>query len=353
MSGRRDGRRVRGFALLAVVALVGVWPALAWPADLTAWTGRYAYDEYSVTFASGAVLDLGDLGVRDAEVAILPDGTMVSRMTMASGESVVSRTKVTDVRLAGDRGSWVEHWPELGYAVRRDVERTVDGFRYSARFEDRRDRLRYGSVDRGVLRRVGPVGEAEMAAQPTPAYNESPRVPLSEEEARRLGRRIAEQIRVEPAPGPAGGPGTQAFFAESDLAEVGCRVAAGLGRYRDVSAPGIPKARVFTLTSRTGCVVELLCLIQETHGEAGLWAGLRAQAAGDARRRGYQTEERDGRLGEASELRVFSEDGAYRGFWYATESDDVLYVLRVYSEQVPVSTELERILRRKVALAAQ
>ncbi|AUB85540.1 hypothetical protein [Candidatus Thiodictyon syntrophicum] len=339
-------------ARLWVIGLIWLLPALARAADLDALAGRYVYDESSLTFPSGAVVDLQGLGVRDAELTIFPDGILVSRLTMTSGESVVSKAQASEVQLNGDRGSWVEHWPELGYPVRREIQRTANGFSYQARFDDRRDALRYGSIDRGVLRRVGDVDERDRAARVTTTADSLPRVPLSADEARQLGERMAGQVRAESAARPAGERETRAFFTEPDLAELGCTVAAGLGQFKDLSAPGIPGARVFTLTSRSGCAVELFNLIQKSDGAPGLWAGLRAQAAGDARRRGYATEERAGRLGERSELRVFTQDGAYRGFWYAIESGNVLYVLRIYSERVPVSPELETLLREKLALAS-
>lgn len=282
-------RRVNGNAIsrLWVFGLIWLLPALASAAALDALAGRYVYDESSLTFPSGAVVDLQGLGVRDADLAIFPDGILVSRLTMTSGESVVSK-----------------------------------------------------------------VDERDRAARVTTTADSLPRVPLSEDEARQLGERMAGQVRAESAARPAGERETRAFFTEPDLAELGCTVAAGLGQFKDLSAPGIPGARVFTLTSRSGCAVELFNLIQKSDGAPGLWAGLRAQAAGDARRRGYATEERAGRLGERSELRVFTQDGAYRGFWYAIESGNVLYVLRIYSERVPVSTELETLLREKLTLAA-
>lgn len=336
---------------ISTAALLWASVAFADTEPLAGFEGRFVYDEYSLTFPNGSVVDLAALGFRDAELSIFADGTLVSRMTASGGETVLSEGRATDLSLTGARGSWVEHWPELGYPVRRQVERTADGFTYSARFDDQRDALRYGAIDRGVLRRVGAADDgARTAAAASPPL---PRVPLSADEARQRGEQIASQVRVEAAPRPAGEPESQPFFTERALAELGCQVPEGRGRYKDIAAPGIPDARAFLLRSDDGCVVDLFNVIQRTDGGPGLWAGLRAQATGEARRRGYQTEERDPGLGERSELRVFTKDGAYQGFWYAIESGRVLYVLRIYSEQIRVTPQLETLLRVKLALAAE
>jgi len=347
----RSGPVVR-HSLIVFCALL-VFSASSAAISLSELAGRYVYAEYNLTFPNGAVFDLAALGVRNAELSVFADGTLVSRMTMTSGEPVVSKGSVTDVRLEGGRGSWVEHWPELGYPVTRQIERTVDGFAYSARFDDPRDTFRYGSVDRGVLRRIGDVDEGDREAAAAMAPSSMPRVPLSEDEARRLGEQVANGIQVEPTARPAGERESQPFFTEPSLAALGCMVPEGLGRYEDIAAPGIPDARAFLLVSRSGCAIDLFNLIQRTDGGAGLWAGLRAQAMGEARRRGYEIENREGELGERSELRIFTENGAYRGFWYAIEAGNVLYVLRIFSDQIQISPELETLLREKLALAAE
>ncbi len=171
-------RAVRG---LSTAALLWVSVAFADTEPMAGFEGRYVYDEYSRTFPNGGVVDLAGLGFRDAELSIFADGTLVSRMTASDGETVLSQGRATDLSLDGARGSWVEHWPELGYPVRRQVERTADGLTYSARFDGKRDALRYGSVDRGVLRRVGAADDAgPTAAATSPPL---PRVPLSADEA--------------------------------------------------------------------------------------------------------------------------------------------------------------------------
>lgn len=347
---------VQGLERIAVVAVLP-WllcistSARAEPlADLS---GRYVYEEYSLTLADGTILDLAALGLRDAKLSIYPNGAIVTRMTSDSGEEIVSRCSSSDWRISDADASWTEDCPEVGYPIRREIERTPDGLSYSIRFDDARDRVRYGSVDHGVLRRVGEVDNRAALDSRGLAAQEPPRIPLSDEEAREVGERIRGQIRVTPAgDGPDRGQAGP-FFDETALARLGCAVPPGSGRYKDVAAPGVSEVRVFVLRSRGDCTIDLFNLIQPTAGDFGQWAGLRAQASGEARARGFETETREGRIGNHSELRVFSKNGAYKGFWYAIESDGVLYVLRVLSAQIRVSPELEDLLREKIALISE
>lgn len=351
-----DRIAVQGLERIAVAAVLP-WllciGASARAEPLADLSGRYIYEAYSLTLADGTILGLGALGLRDAELSIYPDGAIVTRMTSESGEEIVSQCSSSDWRISGADASWTEDYPEVGYPIRREIERTPDGLSYSIRFDDARDRMRYGSVDHGVLRRVGDVDSHAAMDSGGLAAQEPPRIPLSDEEAREVGERIRGQIRVSPAgDGPDRGQAGP-FFDETALVRLRCAVPPGSGRYKDVSAPGVPEVGVFVLRSRGDCRIDLFNLIQRADGDFGQWAGLRAQASGEARARGFEAETREGSLGDHSELRVFSKNGVYKGFWYAIESDGVLYVLRILSAQIRVSPELEDLLRKKIALISE
>jgi hypothetical protein len=335
--------------------------------------GHYVYEDYQISFSSGIKVDLTSMGIRSTDVHIYPDGVMVSRSTQSNGEVEIAKGTMTGLQLEDGRGSWVEHWPEVGYPVRQQVWRQGDGFRFSARFDDPADPLFYGAVTTGNLRRVGPVDptlielatvgkrkpptSADEKAEAMVAMNTN-MVPSVTEETKRVAAAIASQVRIEPVAQPTGTIESSAFFDEVDLRALGCDVPDGTGRYVDAAAPSVPGMRVFGLIHSDGCVIDLLNIIQPTEGggpggDGGLWAGLRASISGQARRREFDTERFEGDLGDYSEIRIFTQDSAYRGFWYAIETDRVLYVLQVFSPDLGFDMALDKRLRLKLAQAGE
>lgn len=341
--------------------------------------GHYVYDDYKITFASGIKLDLKGMGIGSTDVHIYPDGVMVSRGTQSNGEVDIAKGTMTGLQLEDGRGSWVEHWPKVGYPVHQQVWRQGDGFRFSGHFgdpadpADPADPMFYGAVITGSLRRVGPVDPALIALamakerQPPPSADEEAEAmatmiakmaPSLTKQAERIGAAIASQVRIAPVVQPIGTVESPAFFDETDLRALGCDVPDGTGRYADAAAPSVPGMRVFSLIHSEDCVIDLLNIIQPKEGggpggDGGLWAGLRASVSGQARRRGFDTERFEGELGDYSEIRIFTQDGAYRGFWYAIETDQVFYVLRVFSPDLGFDMALDKRLRLKLAQAGK
>lgn len=136
---------------LGLAATLAFGTALA--GELSGVSGRYRYEEYSVTLPDGRVLHLKDLGASEAFLDI-SDSAITLRMTMTTGKTIVQTAKVVETHVDNGSGYWVAQWPDMKSAVRAYITLKGGVLTSDTKFDDRAD-PQFGSSEHAVLRRVG------------------------------------------------------------------------------------------------------------------------------------------------------------------------------------------------------
>ena len=139
-------------ALLAGLLLAA--PALVSAGELAPIVGRYAYTDYSVTLPTGRVLHLRDLNATSASLELTDSDSLTLRMTLNSGEVVVQTAHLLEAHFANGVGFWRAKWPDMSYPVRTDITVKGDTLTTVIKFENPFDDRRYGSIERGTLKKT-------------------------------------------------------------------------------------------------------------------------------------------------------------------------------------------------------
>ncbi|PPU38399.1 hypothetical protein [Xanthomonas arboricola] len=136
-------------------------------------------------------------------------------------------------------------------------------------------------------------------------------------------------------------------FTLADLQQLGCTVAATPKRnVRKIPLMG--EVDGYGVTSTSACATQLVSLLQPITYEDAVWEGARTAAGNVADERGFERESYEGRLGEYSEIEVFSHNGKPVGFEYNVQARGTLHSVIVLSDSIAPDAAFEAVLKTKL-----
>ncbi|MBB5737553.1 hypothetical protein FHT09_003338 [Xanthomonas arboricola] len=136
-------------------------------------------------------------------------------------------------------------------------------------------------------------------------------------------------------------------FTLADLQQLGCTVTAT--PKRDVrKIPLLGEVDGYGVTSTSACATHLISLLQPITYEDAVWQGARTAAGTFADKRGFARESHEGRLGEYSEIEVFSHGGRPVGFEYNVQARGTLHSVIVLSDSIAPDAAFEAVLKTKL-----
>lgn len=139
------------------------------------------------------------------------------------------------------------------------------------------------------------------------------------------------------------------YLRREDLARLGCMVSA---------TPSVGKSEVprlglvmegYALTSPQPCASRLISTVQPLQGEdPGAWAAVRGHMSSVAEHYGWAHQRLQGRVGEYSEVGLFSLNGRPVGFMYLVQANGYLLSVMLISDSILPDERFEAILREKL-----
>jgi hypothetical protein len=122
--------------------------------DIEKIAGRYKYESYTIELPNGYKVGLEALGARSVEIEFRKDYSIVMFMAMLDGKVVESKATIKEIKIDNGKGYWLAQWPEMDYPVKKEFQFSGDTFEYYIKFENQHDTLRYGSVERAILKKI-------------------------------------------------------------------------------------------------------------------------------------------------------------------------------------------------------
>lgn len=136
-------------------------------------------------------------------------------------------------------------------------------------------------------------------------------------------------------------------FTLAELQQLGCTVTAT--PKRDVrKIPLLGEVDGYGVTSTNACATHLISLLQPMSYEDAVWEGARSAAGTFAREHGLERESYEGRLGEYSEIEVFSRGGKPVGFEYNVQAKGTLHSVVVLSDSIAPDAAFEAVMKTKL-----
>jgi len=121
--------------------------------DLSKIAGKYNYEQYRLTLG-GKVLSMKDIGAKSITIEFNKDATIFMEMNMLDGKTINTTALIKQIKINGNKGYWIAQWPDMDYTVRKDFSFHDDIFEYQIKFENKKDPMRYGTVEHAVLRKI-------------------------------------------------------------------------------------------------------------------------------------------------------------------------------------------------------
>ncbi|MBB4131877.1 hypothetical protein [Xanthomonas sp. 3075] len=132
-----------------------------------------------------------------------------------------------------------------------------------------------------------------------------------------------------------------------DLRQLGCSVAAT--PKRDLrSIPLMGQIDGYGFTSTTPCATQLVSLLQSAEYEDAAWEGARTAARSFAKQHGFEQDSGEGRIGEYSEIEIFSRNGTPVGFEYSVQAKGRLHSVILLSDSIAPDAAFEAVLTKKL-----
>lgn len=148
--------------------------------------------------------------------------------------------------------------------------------------------------------------------------------------------------------GTPGAPRPEAeHFTLANLQQLGCTVTATPKRTRH-KIPLMGEVDGYGVTSTSACATHLISLLQPMTYEDAVWEGARTAAGNFAKEHGFERESYEGRLGEYSEIEVFSHGGTPVGFEYNVQARGTLHSVIVLSDSIAPDAAFEAVLKTKL-----
>ncbi|MEE7547570.1 hypothetical protein HF319_11445 [Xanthomonas sp. Kuri4-1] len=136
-------------------------------------------------------------------------------------------------------------------------------------------------------------------------------------------------------------------FNLADLQQLGCTVA--VAPKRNLSRiPLMGEVDGYGMSSTTPCATQLASLLQSAKYEDAVWVGVRTAAGNFAEKHGLARESQPGRLGEHSEIEIFSRDGTPVGFEYSVQARGRLHSVILMSDRLRPDAAFEALLQQKL-----
>lgn len=124
------------------------------PAEIDAISSRYAYESYKATLRNGRSLSLHQLGAKSATLEIFSNMALRMEIRMLNGTFTVTEAKILEFKTFGSRGYFLAQWPDMKYPVKEEFTVIPNGLKYTIRFTDPADAMRYGGKEEATLKRT-------------------------------------------------------------------------------------------------------------------------------------------------------------------------------------------------------